>query len=230
MGNLTFDVMKELVKFKCGNNTAPESIGTQEINLYGVWVNWAYKQLCIQDHPLGMKNRIYIPELETSTTLTLSSGDYYKSVPNDVLTIRTIYNTTTERKLTWKGYREYLALSDRQSSTTTGEPTIWTRAGNYIYFYPASDSTYSVEVYYKKLPTALTGTATTEIGEEWDEVIILWAAFKALLWLHDYDKAKEVRMELLETLAGMVNVQAADEVDAREVLRPDPQLTWNKTR
>lgn len=228
MGNLTFEVMKELVKFKCGNNTACESVGTQGINLYGVWVNWAYKQLCIQDRPLGMRVGICIPELETSTTQALASGDYYKAAPVNALTIRTIYNATTDRKLTWKSYREYLSLADRGGTASRGEPTYWTRAGGNIYYYPASDGSYNMTVFYKKIPADLTGTAMTEIGPEWDEIIVLWAAWKGLLWLHDYDKAKEVRAELLESLAGMVNVQAQDEVDAKEVFRPDPKMSWMK--
>jgi hypothetical protein len=220
VGSLGFDDLKEQVKYRLGMDTSPETVGTNSLNFYGIWVNHAYKQICSSHRLMGINKRFRIPELETSTTASTVDGTAYISTPSDCVVVRTVYDTTNNAKLDQIAWKKYISYTDRTNTTAEGDPTEWTRAGARIYLHPTPDAAMTMTVYYKKLPSDLTGTATTEIGAEWDEPIILLASYKGFTWTGQFDKAKACREELLETIAGLIQVYGEEELDSDIRLAP----------
>jgi len=222
MGSLSFDSMTELLKFRAGNNSALDSAGASGFNFYKIWLNQAYRQLCSQDGILGLKKRLYFPQLFTSTTRTTATATAYVTTPTSCLYVTEVFDTTNKKKLdriTWKKYVEY---TDRTTAASYGDPSEWTRYGGYIYLHPTIDTgaTDQLTVYYKKLVTELSGTQTTDIGAEWDDVIIELAAYKCFTWCHEMDKAKFVKETFLEMAAGLADIYYMENKDRNESWGP----------
>ena len=220
MGNTDFSAMTEQLKFRAGNNAALDSAGASSLNYYQIWLNQAYRQLCSQEYVLGLKKRLYFPQLFTSTTAATVDGQAYVSVPTGCLYITEVFDTTNGKKLkhiTWKQYIEY---TDRTTAASEGDPTEWTRSGGRIYVHPTADAAMTLTIYYKKLPTDLSGTLTTVIGAEWDDAIIELAAYKMFSWLHEYEKSKVVKESFLEMAAGLADCYHNENKDRDESFGP----------
>lgn len=209
MGALDFSQFKDLLKFRSGNNAALETAtpGSTAYNLFGIWVNSAYRQLCTQDNVLGLQKKLYFPQLHTSTTKTTTDGTAYVAAPTDVLYIEDIYDTTHNVALDQISWEKYVEYTDRTTTTSEGDPTEWTRRGSYIYLHPTPQTTSdTLTIYYKKLVADLSGTATTDIGAEWDDPIIELAAYKMFVWTHEYEKSKFCKDTFLEMAIGLAGV------------------------
>lgn len=221
MGALGFDSFKEQLKLRSGNRSDLEAAGDSSLNYFGIWINSAYRQLCTQDNILGLKKKLYFPQLMTSTTKSTTDGTAYVTVPTDVLYITEVYDTTNNRKLKQISWKKYIEYTDRSDTTAEGEADEWTRYGGYIYLHPTPDtSSETLTVYYKKLVADLSGTSTTDIGAEWDDVIIELAAYKMFVWLHEYDKSKFCREAFLEMAGGLANIYNLEELDSDITLGP----------
>ena len=221
MGALAFDELKEILKLRCGNRADLESAGDSSLNYYGIWVNSAYRQLCTQDFVLGLRKKLYFPQLMTSTTKTTTDGTAYVTTPSDVLYIIDVYDTTNNVNLENISWEKYLEYTDRTSSTAEGDPDEWSRYGSYIYLHPTPGTTGdTLTVYYKKLVANLTGTVTTAIGAEWDDVILELAAYKAFLFLHEYEKSKVCKEAFLEMAVGLASVYDNEGVDTDLTIGP----------
>lgn len=216
MGALGFDDLKELLKFRGGNNAALDSAGASSLNYYGIWINSAYRQLCTQDKVLGLKKNLYFPQLMTSTTKTTTDGQAYITTPTDAIYIKDIYDTTNNAGLSWIPWKKYVDYTDRTTASSEGDPKEWTRYSTSIYLHPTPDATMTMTVYYKKLVADLTGTQTTDIGAEWDDVILELAAYKMFTWIHEYDKAKFVKETFLEMATGLADIYGEEEKDTDE--------------
>ena len=221
MGSTTFDYMKEYVKLRMGMRDDLEDIGDSDLNYYGVWVNQAYTQICVSERLFGLRTPVYIPQLETSSTDTTTDGTAYISTPTTALIVRGIEDTDDNVILDWIPYRQYMEYTDRADTSAEGSPTEWTRARSRLYLHPTPDSTINLTIYYKKTPTSLSGTASTVIGPEWDEAIVLLATYKGHLWLGEYDKAKFIRDELIENVSGVLSTIHQEEKGRNEYFRPD---------
>jgi hypothetical protein len=214
MGALAFNTMKEMLKVRAGSNAALSSMGTSSLDYYGIWVNSAYRQLCTQNEILGMKKRLYFPQLMTSTTKTTTDGTAYVAVPTGCLYIEDVYDTTHNVNLDWVPWREYLEYTDRTSTTSEGDPSEWTRHGTSIYLHPTPQTTGdTLTIYYKKLVDDLSSDGTTEIGAEWDDSIVELAAYKMFLATHDYDKLKFCKEAFLEMAVGLADLYFKEEKD-----------------
>ena len=215
MGASSFSTLKELLKLRAGNRADLEAAGDSSLNYYGIWVNSAYRQLCTQDGILGLKKKLVFPQLNTSTTKTTTDGTAYVTVPTNFLYITEVFDTTNGRKLNQISWKKYIEYTDRTTTTAEGEPDEWVRYGGYIYLHPTPDTTgETLTVYYKKLVADLTGTQTTDIGAEWDDVIVELAAYKMFLWIHEPDKAKLCRDAFLEMAGGLAGLPNQEELDS----------------
>jgi hypothetical protein len=222
MGSLDFNTMKAQVKMRMSLDTALSAVsGTTDY--YDIWVNYAYRQICASDYLMGIPRKVYHPELEKSDTTTTTSGTAYVSIPSDCLTIRTIYDATNKYKLDYIPWIMYLKYSDR--TVATGNPREWVKAGDYIYLHPTPNATLSLNVFYKKIPMPLTGDNTTEIGAQWDEPIVLFAAYKGHNAMGEYDKAAKVREEIVEILNGIITVPTQEEKDRHQYFYPPVPYT-----
>ena len=221
MGDLGFDTMKEYLLLRAGNNTAWSSGGTSSLDYYGIWVNQAYRQLCTQDKVLGLPKKLYFPQLMTSTTKTTTDGTAYVAAPTSCLYITEVFDTTNGRKLDQIPWKEYISYTDRTTAASEGDATKWVRYGTYVYLHPTPSTTGdTLTIYYKKLVTALSGTLTTDIGAEWDSVIVELASYHMFRWTHDQDKAKVCKESFLEMAGGLADIYRLEEKDRDKSFEP----------
>lgn len=218
-----FTTLSDLLKFRLGNNAALSAVvpNTATYNLYGIWVNSAYRQLCTQDGILGFQKKLHFPQLHVSTTKTTTDGTAYVEVPTDALYITEVYDTTNNVKLDQISWKKYIGYTDRTDTSAEGDPTEWTRHESRIYLHSTPGTTGdTITIYYKKLVADLSGTLTTDIGAEWDDAIIELATYKAMIWTGDYDKAKFCRDAFLEMAGGLASIALKDELDSDVSIGP----------
>lgn len=221
MGSLSFDVFKELLKFRAGNNPSLDAAGTSAYNYYGIWINSAYRQLCTQDDILGLNKNLHFPQLMTSTTKTTTDGTAYIAVPSDCLYIEQVFDTTNGRLLDHISWQDYIEYTDRTTAASEGDATEWVRHGSYIYLHPTPGTTGDTfTIYYKKLVADLTGTQTTDIGAEWDDAIIELATYKMFVAIHDYEKAKYAKDSFVEMAAGLSDIYSKEEENSTLSIEP----------
>ena len=223
MGALSFDALKDLLKFRSGNNAALEAAtpGSTAYNLFGIWTNSAYRQLCTQDNILGLPKKLYFPQLHTSTTKTTTDGTAYVTAPTDLLYVEDIYDTTHNLSLDQISWEKYAEYTDRTTAASEGDPTEWTRRGTYLYLHPTPQTTGdTLTIYYKKLVADLSGTATTDIGAEWDDVIIELATYKMYIWLSEFDKSKFAKDAFLEMAGGLAGIYGNERIASQVSIGP----------
>ncbi|MCK9597899.1 MAG: hypothetical protein M0R06_02590 [Sphaerochaeta sp.] len=216
MGSTTFSDMKTRLKLRFGNSDSWDSY-------YGTWCNSAYGQLVNRDKITpDDRKRLYFPELITSTSSSTSDGTAYVSTPSDCLVVYEVFDDTSNVRLDWIPFRDYLAKTDRDTTTAEDSPEKWTRSGSYIYVYPTPDSTYSLTIYYRKRPTALSADAdVTAIGAEWDDVILELAYSIGRMWAGEIEKS-EYSMKLAEKMMSQISgLYDAEEKARREKIRPE---------
>ena len=216
MGAYTYSQFVDTyLDFRLGNNSATDSYRL-------LWLNQAYRFLTMSDKPFGIKKSLYFPELETSTTSDTTDGVAYISTPSDALIIREVYDTTNDARLDWISWPDYVGKTDRSDTSAEGYPAYWHRRGGSIYLYPTPDSTYTMRVYYKKRVDNLDGSTynTTEIGKEWDDVILELAVMFGRNWLNEPERAEYAKKTALEMIASIQGSYDAEERARREVIRP----------
>ena len=221
MGDLGFDALKEYLKLRAGNRADLEAAGDSSLNYYGIWINQAYRQLCSQEKVLGFPRKLYFPQLMTSTTATTTDGTAYVSVPSTCLFITDIYDTTNNRKLKAIPWDKYISYTDRTTAASEGDPTEWVRQGSRIYLHATPSTTGdTLTIYYKKLVTVLSGTLTTDIGAEWDDVILELAAYHMFRWMHEYEKSSKCKEAFLEMAGGVASVYDEERKDIDAYFEP----------
>jgi len=68
----------------------------------------------------------------------------------------------------------------------------------------------------------LSGSATTVIGEEWDEAILSLAAYIGFSWTHEYEKAEKRKDEFIGLVSGLIGLYDKEEKGAEDILHADP--------
>jgi hypothetical protein len=220
MGTYTYAKFKDYLKFRFGNADSFDAY-------YGVWVNSAYRQLCSRD--MAGKRKLHIPELLTPIySGTTTAGTAYvaqSSVSgNTVMSVWGVFDETNDRSLEWISIPSYYSKTDRDTTAARGKPEKWTRIGeNAVYLYPTPDGAYSIRIYYRRLPPAMTLDAgVTIIGGEWDDVILELAHSVGRNWVGEPEKAEVSRKLADEMISNIMDVYLADEKNRTESLRPDP--------
>ncbi len=203
MGVYTFQNFKDYLFTRLGSNTDFQS----PTDYYARWVNSAYRRLTSMPRFWGLKRNYNFPELETSSAKTTADGVAYVSMPTDCLAIREIYDATNKVRLNWMPWSEYVNKTDRADTTAEADPKYWHRYGGNIYLYPTpDDSTTSLTVYYKKRITELTGSGVTDIGAEWDDIILEMATAIGREWANEPEKAERAKKNAVEMIADLVAV------------------------
>jgi len=216
-----FSEFKKFLKFQFGNRTDLESV--DGLNLYGVWVNSAYKILTTRNRFWAVQRNFKFPQLrDRDASQATVDGTAYIDVPSDAVIIHNVYDTENDRDLAYIKPNYYYKLTDRANTSAEGEPTQYTRAGDRIYLYPTPDDAYDMEIEYRRIPSDLTGENTTAIGEEWDDAIVALASYIGFSWLHEYDKAKERKEDFLNLVSGLIGIYDQEERGAEDTLHADP--------
>ncbi len=225
MGALTFTNFRAYVRSRFGENDSFSS----PTDYYGVWVNQAYRYVSTLEKISETKRHVFIPDLETSTSSNTSDGVAYIADPADVITVREVYDATNNKRLDWISWPEYVGKTDKATAANENKPTFWHWRGGNIYLYPTPDASYSMTVYYKKLPAELTGTAATVLGQEWDDIIVELACYYGRMWTNEYDRA-EVSMKAAKAkMIELVDTYNSQERARRDRVQPDPQVSWRPT-
>lgn len=223
MGSWGFDDFKKYLKFKLGQRDDLEAAGDDAENLYGIWTNLAYRHLTTNRKFFGRQYNISFPERGTSTTDTTVDGQAYIDVPAGTLYVEDLYDETNNRWLEPIHHRKYVKYTDRDTASAEGEPTEWVRRGSYLYLHSTPDDTYTIRIYTQQIFDDLTGSGTTEIGKEWDEIILQLALVKALKWTKDYQEYEVEKKELFDLLDGMLGVYGKEELGKNEYMH----LPWS---
>ena len=195
---------------------------TAGIDYLQIWVNQAYKQVCSADYLFNVPKKVIIPELETVTTQSTTASTAYITEPTGATIVRHVFDDTNNFRLRNIGWAHYMDYTDRTNVGAYGNPTEWTRANGRIYVHPTPRTVSSLSIFYKKIPNDLTGDQTTEIGQEWDEPIVLIATWKGHQWLGEFDKADKVKVEIQDLLTAIIPPVHQEESDRSEWIRPDP--------
>lgn len=223
MGALVYETFNAMLLQRLGNRTEWQNVGGQD--LYGVWTNLAYRQLCTARKIPETSGRVDFPQLHavTGTDISAVAGTPYISVPNNTLYVEHVVCTYSgkERRLDWCPPERYADYSDRALTANRGVPREWVHIGNYIYLYPTPDSAYTYEVWYRLNPPSLTTGQSTLIGSEWDFPILFLASYRAAAWVGDTERAKGSRAEYLESVQGLLGIYGNEEKDRNENIRPD---------
>lgn len=225
--NLTFTEFLSDLKVQFGNRTDLET----PTNLYGVWINLAYKEIVTRHRWWERKVNFKFPQLETDTykerlmsASKTTAGIEYIPVPANALVIRNVWNETNDRMLdkiaSWK---EYVDCMGRANPNARGKPTEWIRNGIYIYLYLTPDATYPLRIYYRKIPPDLIlGSDVTLIGEEWDEIILLGAKIRGKSWLGNADKKElqGLKDEWRKQVDGLIGIYLQEQRDIEAKAEP----------
>ncbi len=217
MGDKAYSSFQSELLFNLGKRDDIDS-------LKGGWINTAYLDLTTRNRfwDVPIPRFFDFPELKTSTTKTTTAGTAYVVTPTDALFIRHLWDSTNDRKLNKIRFHKYVDAGGRASSSARGKPTEWVREGANIYLLPTPDATYTIYVYYRKRPAALSDAAdVTAIGAEWDEPILLLATAQSFLRLGEPDKSLLWQKEFISSLAGKIAIYAQEDKDLKDQMKPD---------
>jgi len=219
-GTYTFAEFKDMLKLELGETEGLDSHSSLG-NLLGKWVNSAYIYLTTRYNLFGSKFKLYFPELEDMTTGDTVDGNAYISTPSSTFAVRSIYDQTSNVRLHNISLNDYMDYPDRADTDAESNPTEWVRHGTYIYLHPTPDAVYTLEVWRRKIPDVLTGTDSTAIGPEWDDIILKIAVVQSLIRLKQYEEASFHKQELADLITGIVGIYTSEETDRRAHRTPD---------
>ena len=198
------------------------------------WVNDAYIDFCTRTAfwKLKFPTIRMFPELNSSDTADTVDGTAYVSTPTDAIQVYTVWDSTNDSKLTQIGWTEYISDTGRADTDSEGKPQYWTRYGGYIYLYPTPDDAYTLYIYYRARPSAMSGDDdTTDIATEWDEPILKLAVIKGMLKLKRYEDYKIEKAEWLDMMAGKIGFYADDRLDSEIIIKPSGAYhNWGNDR
>ena len=221
MGDWSFSQFKTYLKFQLGQRTDLEEATDDSEDLYGVWVNLAYRELTTTVKLLGQEYNFFFPETEVDTTETTTDGTNYVSTPADCLYVEDIFDETNIRWLEPIDHRKFVKYTDRADTNAEGDPTEWVRRGSYIYLHPTPGTTGdTLRIYYKDRVENLEDDDTTVIGAEWDEIILVLALLKGLRWTNEYEALGTEAKSLAALIDSQSTLYKREELGRDNILRP----------
>jgi len=218
-GDKTFAEFSANLLFNLGNR---DDLDTEA----GDWINRAYRTLYSMKKFGGRD--VYFPELETSAAANTVNGVVSVATPTDCLFIHYVHDTTSDVKLTGMSLGDYVKKTGRAVTASRAAPKKWVRHAALVYLHPTPDDAYALRIWYRKRPIELTAVATTVIGEEWDEPILLLATYQSMMRMNEFDKAKAFKEEWQSCMNDLVGIYDAEDMDKKSVRRPS--YAWINNR
>ena len=124
-----------------------------------------------------------MPECQTSTTITTTSGTQEYSKPSDFVKITGLFDNSSE-----------LSSITKQDATRAGtgssKPSQYYIYGDKIGLYPTPDATYTLDLLYNKKLAKLTDSQASEMTEDMEDLVVVWACYLMLLSVEKQQKAQ----------------------------------------
>lgn len=144
-------------------------------NILDIYINSAYEKIQ-KDFQYSM------PECETSTTITTIWWVELYAKPSDFIRIIGLYEDTYNLTRTTK---QQTMIAKATESKPSSYYLFWQNIG----LYPIPDNAYSIDFLYNRKLPKLTSTQDSELPEEYDELINLYAAYLMLISVEKTQKA-----------------------------------------
>ena len=169
----------------------------------------------INDTQNDIFNEYRLRFMETTQNYTLAAGasdiTNGSGLPTNFVQAidLTLTSSGLEKILTYKNYKEidftYPDPTDT-SANPSNVPNCWYLYGNTIRLYPAPNSDYTVTLRYYKRPTELEDDADVpEVPSEFQEALILGAAYRVLQTKDNYDQAAVLENKYFELLTKLAS-------------------------
>lgn len=161
------------------------------------WLRWAQLHVA---RPGVYEHR----ELFTSGTIPLVTNDrdyaftVFGTTTDNVQAVALVVNETRGQRLHPLSLRQLEERSRSGATVSAGYPTHYALVGATLYTFPAPSATHNgdtVRVWFWRKPTALAASPASELGEEWDEVIVAGALWRAFRYLNLQDRAEIAKVE-----------------------------------
>jgi hypothetical protein len=193
MGALSLQTMRDDLRYIVGGYTSTELSDT----LVDRWLRFAYLHVA---RPAIYQHR----ELLTSGTVPLvtSDRDYtftaFGTSTDNVQAIKLVVNETRGQRLRPLSLRQIEERARPGGTLLTGRPTHYAAEGSNLYVLPAPNATHNgdtVRVWFWRKPVALAASPASELAEDWDEVIVVGATWRAWRYLNLADRAELAKAE-----------------------------------
>jgi hypothetical protein len=217
MGNYALSDFKAQLKLRLGNRDDLAS----PIDYLTTFVNQAYIDLATKNKFWGLRKNFRFPELETSSPLTTTAHVAYIAGPSDMLYPISVWDSTQDKRLPRISWSNYLSRSGRATTSSEGAPSYWTRYGDSIYFYATPDTTYTENLYYRKIPAVLSNTTDkTVLDAAWDEIILDLATIKGFESIQEFDKVGSWEKILTDKLPDRIGIYDKEDLSRQDIFTP----------
>lgn len=150
-----------------------------------------------------------LPFMQTTQTYqtTVDDSDLTSGtgLPTDFVQAIDLVMTTQGRESVLE-YRDFRQMDEfYPAQPQTGTPTAWYQYGTEILLYPTPDAVYDLTLRYHKRPVTLAADADVpEIPKEYEELLVVGAAYRVLQVKDNYDQAAILENKYAELLQKLV--------------------------
>lgn len=176
----------------------------------------------INDTVNDVFNRFRLPFMQAVQTYTVGVGvadiTNGTGLPDNFVTVIDLVATTQgqEQVIPFKDYTELENLYPDTADTTAhpnGQPLYWYKYADTIKVFPAPATAYTLSLRYYKKPTLLSADADVpELPSEFQELIVLGAAYRILQVTDNYDQAGVLENAYTEQLMMLVERYSRSQV------------------
>lgn len=219
MGAKTFATFQSDLLFELGNRTDLD-------NYKADWVNHAYITLTTMNRFWGLKRDFHFPELFDFSSASCTDGTAWVQTAERCLYVKDVWDTTNDTQLKKIGWNDYVGRTGRSDTDSEGDPEYWVTYGatgsnnkyKRVWLYPTPDSSQGIRIYYRKIPTEMSGDDdVTDIGIEWDEPLLQLAVVQSHMRLNDFDKAEYKKKEWLEMVSGIIGIYDKEDLARKDI-------------
>lgn len=155
-------------------------------------------------------NRYQLDFMQTSTTFNTSVGDNtysLTSIAADMQQLWSLKITSPDNAALYlqpMTAEEFDRIIPDITAETQGAPTKYYLWGDVVNLYPIPDGTYTIEVRYIKNPTTLTSGSQPDIPEEFNEIVVLGALYRAMQTNDNYDQSLIIKNQMDTQIVDMI--------------------------
>lgn len=166
----------------------------------------SYDAAIIDEAANDFQNELFtnhrIRSMETSDTITVSSGDYEVDFPSDFLTMleMTVIDSSNRFeniKDDYVNYNQFMRDYANFSVATSARPSTWTEFGGGARFSQPADAEYTINLDYLRLPELMVGDSDeSEVRRVWKEMFTLGTLRRVMKVNEDYAEADQETQDL----------------------------------